>query len=671
MRRKLALGFLGASLAAGARVSAQPAITGPVDPVTFTQLKDFKALRSSSNSRYPDWNDDSAHLYPGETLTIADLEGPGIVTHIWTTSSGSQYGWPRLLRIRAYYDGSDVASVDAPLGDFFAVGHGLERSVQSLMIRDGSDGRARNSYWPMPFRKGCRITVTNEGDRFTGLYYHVDWQKMPSLPAGTAYFHARYRQLLPAPADGKPFVFLETKGRGFYAGTVQNILQAEPGWYGEGDDMFYVDGEKVASIQGTGSEDYFNDAWGLHVSEGDYAGVTVADGTGLGSRMTAYRWHLTDPVPFTSSIRVEIEHKGWTYKPDGTVRTAFGVRQDVMSSVAYWYQDGIAADQPPVPYGRARLPHGNALQIELEEALGSAKMERGKASLVEDLFWGKDVILFEAEGEGSRIEVPFDVPEDGEYEVIVQVAQASGYGNYEIWLDGKPPAANTLEHEPGADIRNDAQFDGYAWETYVGKTVQLGWPRLTKGRHTLTFVCTGKRSESTGFRAGIDNVVLARVGAAAWAKAGDAKPSVFRPGDVPALIAQLSDPDPRVRTLAACALRDTFHREPGAATAAALDALVARLKDPEMYVRSAAAEAIGAIGPKAAPAVPALIAACKVAGEDPLPLRQYAYALGDIGPAARSALSTLEAMKADRRVEWVVVKTIDEIEGRRSPRPAP
>ncbi len=428
MRKSLALGVLAAAAAIPAL--SQPAITGPVDPLAFSQLKDFRAHRSSSNSRYPDWNDDSAHLFPGETLTIADLEGPGIVTHIWTTSSGSQYGWPRLLRIRAYYDGSDVASVDAPLGDFFAVGHGLERAVKSLMIRDSSDGRARNSYWPMPFRKRCRITVTNEGSRYTGLYYHVDWQKMAGLPPDTAYFHARYRQELPAPADGSPYVFLETRGRGFYVGTVLNAIQAEPGWFGEGDDMFYVDGEKVASIQGTGSEDYFNDAWGLHVTDGDYAGVTVADGEGLGSRMTAYRWHLTDPVPFTSSLRVEIEHKGWTYKPDGTVRTAFGVREDLMSSVAYWYQQGIAADQPSVPYGRARLPQGNALQIELEATLPEAKMEGGTATIFPSLFWGKDVIVFGAEGPGSRIELPFDVPADGEYELQVQVAQASDYGAY-------------------------------------------------------------------------------------------------------------------------------------------------------------------------------------------------------------------------------------------------
>jgi hypothetical protein len=120
----------------------------------------------------------------------------------------------------------------------------MEREIRSLMIRNLSGGRARNSYWPMPFEKSCRITVTNEGARRVGLYYHVDWEKVPSLPPNTAYFHAWYRQALPAPADGKPWVFLDTQGRGFYVGTVLSVLQAEPAWFGEGDDMFYVDGER-------------------------------------------------------------------------------------------------------------------------------------------------------------------------------------------------------------------------------------------------------------------------------------------------------------------------------------------------------------------------------------------------------------------------------------------
>src|SRR6266511_4794845 len=122
---------------------AQSSVVGPIDPLRFSQLKDFVAGRSSSNNPDPDSNDDSKRPIPGETVTLADLPGPGIVTHIWLTIAANEYGWPRLLRLRVYYDGSPEPSVDAPVGDFFAVGHGFERPVKSLMIRNSSDGRAR------------------------------------------------------------------------------------------------------------------------------------------------------------------------------------------------------------------------------------------------------------------------------------------------------------------------------------------------------------------------------------------------------------------------------------------------------------------------------------------------------------------------------------------------
>ena len=220
-----------------------------------------------------------------------------------------------------------------------------------------------------------------------------------------------------------------------------SVVQAEAGWFGEGDDFFWVDGEKYPSIEGTGSEDYFNDAWGLHVNDAPYYGVTVAEGTGLGSRMTAYRWHLVDPVPFQKSLKVEIEHKGWTFNADGSVKSGFGERVDLMSSVAFWYQEGIAQDQPAVPYGSARLPQGNALQIEVERAMPEIKAEKGKVSVFPDLFWSKDVVVFEGEGPGSKITMPFDVPEDGDYELYAQMAQGSDYGVYTVLLDGKAPVA--------------------------------------------------------------------------------------------------------------------------------------------------------------------------------------------------------------------------------------
>jgi hypothetical protein len=659
MRRAL-LALVSCALVSAAAARAQSSVVGPIDPLRFSQLKDFVAGRSSSNNPDPNSNDDSKRPIPGETLTLADLQGPGIVTHIWITVAANEYGWPRLLRLRVYYDGSAEPSVDAPLGDFFAVGHGFERPVKSLMIRNSSDGRARNSYWPMPFRRSCRITVTNEGRRrVASLYYHVDWEKVKELPPETAYFHARYRQELPAPADGKPYLFLDVKGRGFYVGTVLSVVQAEAGWFGEGDDHFFVDGEKKASIEGTGSEDYFNDAWGLHVEDGPYTGVPVAEGTGLGSRMTGYRWHLTDPVPFTKSLYFEIEHKGWTFKADGSVKSSFGERVDLMSSVSYWYQDGVAQGLPAVPYGSARLPQGNAKQIEVENVLAQVKAEKGKASVSKDLFWSKDVLLFEGQGPGAKIEIPFEVDEDGDYELYTQLAQASDYGIYTVLLDGKPAVAPVLEHEPGADIRPQTQFDGYALETYVGMDYQIGWPRLSKGHHTVRFTCLGKNAASSGYNLGVDNLILARTGPAGWAKASAVRPPNVPSGSVAGLAAALSDPDPVTRGLAALELRDK-----GVAARPALDALVAKLKDPDVIVRMMSANAIGAMGPEAASAVPALTAACGVEAEVTHVLRACAAALGDIGRAAAPSLPVLRELVAKKPlVRRSAERAIEQIEG--------
>jgi hypothetical protein len=637
----------------------QPPGSGIADPFGLTQLKNFTAHRASSNN--PDWssNDDSKRPIPGETIVLADLRGPGVINHIWLTIADNEYGWPRLLRLRVYYDGSEIPSVDAPVGDFFAVGNGVEGEVESLMVRNSSGGRARNCYWPMPFRKSCRVAITNEGRRRVSmLYYHVDWQRAPSLPSHTPYFHARYRQALPAPADGSPYEFLNVKGRGHYVGTVMSVVQAEAGWFGEGDDFFWVDGQRPA-IEGTGSEDYFNDAWGLHVNDGPHYGVTVAEGTGLGSRMTAYRWHLTDPIPFTKSLKAEIEHRGWTYKSDGMVKSAFGERTDLISSVAFWYQEGIAHDQPPLPYGAARLPHGNALQIEVETSLPDCQAKGGSISLSPELFWSKDVILFQGGEKGSQLEVPFEAPEDGDYEVYTEVAQASDYGIYTVLLDGKPPQAPVLEHEPGADVRPQTQFDGYAAETYVGLAHQVGWVHLTKGRHTLTFVCLGKNEASSGCSLGVDNIVLARVGPKAWAAAANVAGPRVPTADVRELGRVLiTDSDPVVRGLAAMALRDR-----GPESVPALNALIAALRDQEVSVRMMAANAIAATGRRGAGAVPALMAAGSVKGEQVHVLRSVAAALGEIGrPEAAPALPLLRELARIPRVQWAAESAIRKIE---------
>src|ERR1017187_5884560 len=194
---------------------------------------------------------------------------------------------------------------------------------------------------------------------------------------------------------------------GHYAGTVMSVIQTAAGWFGEGDDRIYVDDEKTAGIQGTGTEDYFNDAWSLREAQGLYTGVPVAEGTDVGARMTAYRWHFADPIPFTRSFRFEFEHAGGTYTPDGSMRSPFEERPDLFSSVAFWYQEGIAKGLPEPPYGPARLPHGNAQQIEVEDLIADVRTENGKAEVQKDVFWSRDLLFLSATAPGARIRIPF------------------------------------------------------------------------------------------------------------------------------------------------------------------------------------------------------------------------------------------------------------------------
>ena len=678
----------------GALVAAQtPRLA--FDPDDLPRLKNFSAERVSSNNPDPESNDDSWRPIAGETVVLADLDGPGVVTHIWITVAANEYGWPRLLRLRAYYDDSPVPSVDCPVGDFFGVGHGFERSINSLMIRNSSSGRSRNSYWPMPFARHLRLTITNEGRRrISNLYFHVDWKKVPSLPPDTAYFHARYRQALPAIA-GKPYEILSVQGRGHYVGTVLNVVQNQAGWFGEGDERFYVDGARNPNIEGTGTEDYFNDAWSFRIADGLYTGVPVADGTGVGARMTAYRWHLTDPVPFQQSLRLDIEHKGWTYNSDGAVKSAFEERPDLFSSVAFWYQAGIAVDQPPVVYGARRLPIGNARQIEVENSLAAAKTEGGTASVEKDVFWSKDILLFTAKGPGSKLTVPFDVAEDGRYEIVAQVAHSADYGTYATELDGKPTAsAEALEHEPGANIGSSGSIDAYFPEIYVAEDHLIGWARLAKGRHTITFVCVGKNSAATGYNLGIDTLILANlarpggsddgaradsvraVGERRKADAGELdrvlaatrdRDSEVReaamwtfgqlaatPASIDAAATALTDTDAVVRGLAAVALRDA-----GAGAAPARNALVARLADEEVGVRMIAAQALGRLRDPSL--IDELIAACRQPDQHVHVLRSLADALGDLGPQASRAVPTLRELAKIPRVEWAANAAIRKI----------
>ncbi|MGB7265069.1 MAG: glycoside hydrolase family 172 protein, partial [Terracidiphilus sp.] len=217
--------------------------------------------------------------------------------------------------------------------------------------------KALNAYFQMPFANAARITVSNEGPaRVRSLYFAIDYVTLPSLPDGLGRFHAQYRQTAPCKAivsdgknlDGKNnYVFLEATGKGHFVGVTQSVVQNEIGWFGEGDDMIFIDGDTMPTINGTGTEDYFNGAWG-------YGGQTFAnmhqgvpfsvDPEHIGGRYCQYRWHTEGPIAFEKSIKVTIEH--------GTANN----RSDNFYSTAYWYQTEPHAAFPALPAPTDRVP---------------------------------------------------------------------------------------------------------------------------------------------------------------------------------------------------------------------------------------------------------------------------------------------------------------------------
>jgi hypothetical protein len=396
---------------------------------TLTQSQSFTAKRESSTDQDLNRNGDDISIGIGETVVLAELEGPGIITHFWNTVGSVDPFYARSLVIRMYWDGATTASVEAPLGDFFGVGHGAAVNFTSLPVSVNSLGRSRTCYWRMPFLKSARITVTNESDTYAtdSFYYYLDWQKHDRLPDDTMYFHARYRQATPAqPGD---YTVLETTGSGHYVGTVYSVQQVELGWFGEGDDRFYIDGETVPSLRGTGTEDYFGDAWGFRAFATPYCGVSLWEGYFPGDRCTAYRWHIEDPIPFTKSLKVAFEHRGSVFTDTAEHLGQFFERPDWLSSVAFWYQYPHAQSSSPLPSATQRIAPYRVLPA--TELVTRAAPEIGI---------GKDgpTLHYIPRIGNATIEFDFEVPQSGRYQVNALIWHSVFGSIYQPLLDGQP-----------------------------------------------------------------------------------------------------------------------------------------------------------------------------------------------------------------------------------------
>jgi hypothetical protein len=289
-------------------------------------------------------------LPSGQFTTIMDVEGPGIVQQIWMTPTGA---W-RSLILRVYWDEEETPSIECPVGDFFACGWGQFAQVSSLAVCV-NPGRAFNCYWPMPFRKHCRMTVENRGDEPAVLYYQMNYV-LQEVPEDAAYFHAQFRRQNPLPYK-TPFTIIDgITGWGHYVGTYMAWGVNNSGWWGEGEIKFFLDGdEEFPTICGTGTEDYFCGSYNFENNETHqyqefttpYAGlpqVIRPDGVYKSqTRFGLYRWHIMDPIRFERDLRVTIQALGWR------CGGRFLPLQDDLASVAFWYQSEPHRIFPPLP----------------------------------------------------------------------------------------------------------------------------------------------------------------------------------------------------------------------------------------------------------------------------------------------------------------------------------
>jgi len=324
-------------------------------------------------------NDDGNWKNPikaGEQRTIADLNGPGIITHLWFTIASEEHYHLKKIVLRIYWDGDSLPAVEAPIGDFFGLGLGEYFTYESGPLSVGSQ-KALNCFFPMPFHKSAKITITNEGnENISAFYYNIDWQKHAELPVNMFEFYAEYRQAQPnrgwtddwtansnpkvndaRNTDGQSnYVMFEAEGPGHYVGVTQSILQNQGDWWGEGDDMMFIDDNKTPHIIGTGSEDYYLGAWcygncGINPFGSNHPtfayklyGNPVNGGDDQGAKWSVYRFHLDSPIPFKKSFKMTIEHGNANH------------RSDNFYTVAYWYQQGPHKLRKPLPPVADRIP---------------------------------------------------------------------------------------------------------------------------------------------------------------------------------------------------------------------------------------------------------------------------------------------------------------------------
>jgi hypothetical protein len=311
----------------------------------------------------PGWKiSPSVDIAPGATFELANIDGPGQITHIWITTHTDNW---RTLLLRAYWDGADEPAIEVPYGDFFGQGWGKFAQINSQPIAANPHG-GFNSYWPMPFQSGARFTLENLSTVEVRVYYQITFETGGDY-AGLGYLHAQWRRSNPLEYLTPHTIVEGVEGQGQYVGTYLAWGVNSNGWWGEGEVKFYLDeDEEFPTICGTGTEDYFGGAWNFDVPGQGYTEYSTPylglpqvirpDGRYVSQqRFGMYRWHVPDPIHFGHRLRVDVQalgwRSGWRYLP---------LRDDI-ASTALFYLDRPTARRP-------RTPSADDLEVHLGSA---------------------------------------------------------------------------------------------------------------------------------------------------------------------------------------------------------------------------------------------------------------------------------------------------------------
>ncbi|GAB4234166.1 MAG: DUF2961 domain-containing protein [Acidobacteriota bacterium] len=347
-----------------------------------------RSRRVSSFDRTGGNNDRFENIADGERRVLFEVAGAGIIRHIWITIAPPP---PALSRndiiLRMYWDGNPNPCVESPIGPFFGQGWDESYNFSSFLLAAGPrTGRGLVSYFPMPFANGAKIEVENQtGRKIDAFYYYIDYVELPELPEGYGRFHAWYNHELteadPAgenewgifgpqpknPSGEGNYLVLDARGKGRFVGVNYYVHSPGPMWYGEGDDMIFIDGDERPTLHGTGTEDYFNTSWSPEeeFSHPFYGLARVGNQLGWLGRAHLYRFHILDPIEFEKSLRFTIEHGH-----------ANNLTLD-LATVAYWYQSEPHQPFPPLVSKEQRRPKPDIGVVEIHRWRDAWRKSKG------------------------------------------------------------------------------------------------------------------------------------------------------------------------------------------------------------------------------------------------------------------------------------------------------